>query len=55
MATLPSDGKEAANRYLTQQATKQYYSGQIPPMNIFNPFAWNEFIKCWKRGDFKKK
>ena len=55
MATLPSDGKEAANRYLTQQATRQYYSGQIPPMNIFNPFAWNEFIKSWKRGDFKKK
>jgi hypothetical protein len=55
MATLPSDGREAANRYLTQQATRQYYSGQIPPMNIFNPFAWNEFIKSWKRGDFKKK
>ncbi|MEO6720029.1 MAG: carboxypeptidase-like regulatory domain-containing protein [Ferruginibacter sp.] len=55
MATLPTDGKEAASRYLTQQATKQYYSGQIPPMNIFNPFAWNEFIKAWKRGDYKKK
>jgi hypothetical protein len=55
MATLPSDGREAANRYLTQQATRQYYSGQIPPMNIFNPFAWNEFIKSWKRGDYKKK
>ena len=55
MATLPSDGREAANRYLSQQATKQYYSGQIPPMNIFNPFAWNEFIKSWKRGDYKRK
>jgi carboxypeptidase-like protein len=55
MATLPTDGREAASRYLTQQATKQYYSGQIPPMNIFNPFAWNEFIKSWKRGDYKKK
>ncbi|MEJ7589623.1 MAG: carboxypeptidase-like regulatory domain-containing protein [Ferruginibacter sp.] len=55
MATLPTDGKEAAGRYLTQQAAKTYYSGQIPPMNIFNPFAWNEFIQSWKRGDFKKK
>ncbi len=55
MATLPRDGKEAAGRYLTQQAAKTYYSGQIPPMNIFNPFAWNEFIQAWKRGDFKKK
>ncbi|MEO7766348.1 MAG: carboxypeptidase-like regulatory domain-containing protein [Ferruginibacter sp.] len=55
MATLPRDGREAAGRYLTQQAAKSYYSGQIPPMNIFNPFAWNEFIQAWKRGDYKKK
>lgn len=55
MATLPTDGREAAGRYLTQQAVKTNYTGQIPPMNIFNPFAWNEFIKSWKRGDYKKK
>ncbi len=55
MASLPRDGKEAAGKYLTQQAAKTYYNGQIPPMNIFNPFAWNEFIKSWKRGDYKKK
>jgi hypothetical protein len=55
MATLPTDGREAAGRYLSQQAAKSYYTGQIPPMNIFNPFAWNEFIQAWKRGDFKKK
>ena len=55
MATLPTDGREAAGRYLTQQAVKSYYTGQVPPMNIFNPFAWNEFIQAWKRGDYKKK
>jgi CarboxypepD_reg-like domain len=55
MASLPTDGREAAGRFLTQQATKSYYTGQAPPMNIFNPFAWNEFIKSWKRGDYKKK
>jgi hypothetical protein len=55
MASLPTDGKEAANRYLTQQAVKSSYQGTLPPMNIFNPFAWNEFIKSWKRGDYKKK
>lgn len=55
MASLPRDGREAANNYLSKQATKSYYTGQIPPMNIFNPFAWNEFIKSWKRGDYKKK
>ncbi len=55
MATLPSDGREASNLYLRQQAQKMSYAGQIAPQNIFNPFAWNEFIKAWKRGDFKKK
>lgn len=55
LATLPRDGREAANTYLNKQAAKNYYSGQIPPQNIFNPFAWAEFVKAWKRGDFKKK
>ena len=55
MAALPTDGREAAGRFLTQQAVKSSYTGTIPPMNIFNPFAWNEFIKSWKRGDYKKK
>ena len=30
-------------------------AGQAPPQNIFNPFAWAEFIQAWKRGDFKNK
>lgn len=55
MAALPRDGKEASKQYISQQASKYYYSGQTPPQNIFNPFAWAEFIKAWKRGDFKKK
>jgi hypothetical protein len=55
LSTLPADGKEASNQYLRQAAQKSYYTGQIAPMNIFNPFAWNEFIKAWKRGDYKKK
>lgn len=55
VATLPSDGKEASSMYLRQASRKAYYTGQTPPMNIFNPFAWAEFIKAWKRGDFKKK
>lgn len=55
MSSLPSDGREASNQYLRQSANKLYYSGQVAPQNIFNPFAWNEFIKAWKRGDYKKK
>ena len=55
VATLPADGREAVNMQLRQQATRYYYQGQQPPVNLFNPFAWGEFIKAWKRGDFKKK
>ncbi len=55
MSSLPVDGKEATNQYMRQAQKKLYYSGQIAPQNIFNPFAWSEFIKAWKRGDFKKK
>jgi hypothetical protein len=55
VANLPSDGREASNQYLRQASTKAYYSGQIAPQNIFNPFAWSEFIKAWKRGDYKRK
>lgn len=55
MATLPADGREASTQYMRGYAQKLYYSGQIAPQNIFNPVAWAEFIKAWKRGDFKKK
>ncbi len=55
IASLPADGREAVNYQLRQQANKYYYAGQIPPMNILNPLAWAEFIKSWKRGDYKKK
>ena len=53
MAAYPMDGREATNYYLKQNAQKYYSAGQIPPQNIFNPLAWAEFIKAWKRGDFR--
>ena len=54
-AVYPRDGREA-NQYYMKQKQREYYSaGQLPPQNIFNPMAWAEFIKSWKRGDFKKK
>jgi hypothetical protein len=53
--TIPSDGKEAANITLRNQAARYYSQGQLPPQNLFNPFAWAEFIQAWKRGDFKNK
>lgn len=52
---LPSDGREATNMNLRNNASRYYYYGQTPPQNIFNPFAWAEFVNAWKRGDFKNK
>jgi hypothetical protein len=53
MRSVPSDGTEAANYNLRKSANRYYSAGQMPPQNIFNPFAWGEFIQAWKRGDFK--
>jgi hypothetical protein len=55
LSSLPFDGKEAVGASLTNQASKYYYSGQLPPMNILNPAAWKSFIDSWKRGDYKSK
>ena len=55
MRTTPGDGSEASSMQFRNIANKATYTGQVPPMNIFNPAAWSEFIQAWKRGDFKKK
>jgi hypothetical protein len=55
MQTVPSDGAGATALQFRDIANKATYRGQIPPMNIFNPAAWSEFIQAWKRGDFKRK
>lgn len=55
LAKLPYDGREVTNRQLNQVFQRARYQGQIPPMNIFSPAAWAEFINAWKRGDFKKR
>jgi CarboxypepD_reg-like domain len=53
--SLPADGGEATSYNLRNNARRYYHAGQAPPQNIFNPFAWSEFIQAWKRGDYKRK
>lgn len=55
MQNTPPDGGEAMSMQMRNIANKATYQGMVPPMNIFNPAAWQEFIQAWKRGDFKKK
>ena len=53
--SMAMDANENTNYYLKSEAQKYYYAGQAPPQNIFNVFAWAQFIEAWKRGDFKRK
>jgi len=47
---------EANYKYQQQlYSEKAYFGGQVPPFEIFNAFAWIEFVNSWKRGDYKKK
>ena len=55
MQNTPVDGGGAVAMQFRNIANRATYTGQLPPMNIFNPAAWSEFIKSWKRGDFKNK
>jgi CarboxypepD_reg-like domain len=55
LQSTPGDGGEATSLQFRNIANKASYTGQVPPMNIFSPAAWAEFIKAWKRGDFKRK
>ncbi len=52
---MPMDGSMNYRNYMNQQVDRLYYYGQTQPISVFNPFAWAQFIKAWKRGDFKKK
>lgn len=55
MQSTPMDGGEGVNQTFNQQFQQTQYKGGFPPMNIFNPFAWAQFIKALKNGDFKNK
>jgi len=55
MQSTPGDAGEATSLQFRNIANKATYQGQVPPQNIFNPAAWAEFIKAWKRGDYKRK
>lgn len=55
MQMTPADGGEATALQFRNAAQRARYTGQVPPMNIFNPAAWAEFIESWKRGDYKRR
>lgn len=54
-SSVPADGGEAYSLSTKQQIEEFKYSGQYKPQNIFNIASWAQFVKAWKRGDFKRK
>ncbi len=61
MNNIPMDGSMNYRNYINKQVYNYSYMGMQKPnltsmMNnpLLNPLAWAEFIKAWKRGDFKK-
>ncbi len=53
--SVPADGGEAYSLTVKNQIEEFKYSGQYKPQNIFNIASWAQFVKAWKRGDFKRK
>ncbi len=51
---MPQDGYSNYRHMTNQHAERLYYAGQRPPMRIFDPFAWGEFIRAWREGRFKR-
>ncbi len=52
--SVPADGLEAYNQLVDEQFEAYRTTGQFQRQDLFNPAAWAEFIKAWKRGDFKR-
>lgn len=51
---MPMDGSMNHRYFMNQQFDRVQYAGPRPNP-LLNPFAWAEFIKSIKRGDYKKK
>lgn len=52
--TIHMDGSANFKHQQKIHADKMYYGGQVPPQQIFNPFAWANFIKSVQNGDYKR-
>ena len=52
---MPMDGSMNHRYFMNQQFDRVQYAAGPRPNPLLNPFAWGEFIKSIKRGDFKKK
>jgi hypothetical protein len=54
MQKMPLDGYSNYRHMTNQYSDRLYYAGQRPPMRIFDPFAWSQFIQAWREGKFRR-
>jgi len=52
--SMPMDGSMNHRWFMDQQFDQMRYGSGPRPIPFLNPFAWAEFIRSLKRGDFKK-
>ncbi|MFW5726584.1 MAG: carboxypeptidase-like regulatory domain-containing protein [bacterium] len=54
MEAMPMDGSMNHRWFMDQQFNRVQYGAGPRPNPLLNPFAWGEFIRSIKRGDFKR-
>jgi len=45
----PMDAGMNHRHILQQRMDRMYFAGQMPPNNLLNPFAWNQFLRIWNQ------
>lgn len=55
MENLPPDAYQSFRYQMQMDHTKLYWAGGTPPINLFNPIAWAQFVQAWQNGAYKKK
>lgn len=51
---LDPDAYENYRNFISYQNNQQYNKGMISPsLSLLNPFAWAQFFRAWKDGEFK--
>lgn len=51
---LPDDGSQNHRYYIQQQQQRSDGRYMYPTLSLFNPFAWNKFIKSAKKGGLRE-
>jgi hypothetical protein len=52
---VPNTARSGSDYSIQKEYTRLYQMGLMPQASLTNPVAWAQFIRAWKRGDFKSK